>query len=145
MKKNQATRRFGVPMEIEDENPGTTYDYIKLAGGLQSNAKTLQQQMSGAEGKTSVHNIQSFLHSLQNMSLKTHHYKQPVTDLQGTVLEWPAPITHTEKGKAVKKHRAMACHATPDSIYIHLTLLLNHSGKINDPVLDTIMSNRFKI
>jgi len=132
MKKKQSSNRFGTPIP-EEENAKLSYDYIKCAGNISSNAKVLQQQMSGQEGKTSLHNIHAFLQSLTRMSIETYHYAEPEE-----ALDWPKAIKTDSNGRKVKKHRAMSAHFTVDAIYIHVGLILNHSGRIHDPVMDTI-------
>jgi hypothetical protein len=134
-KNKKSGTRFGIPRP-EDESNKISYDYVKLAGGLQSNAKMLQNELTAAEGKTSLHNIQAFLTALSRMAITTHTYDAPPETAEGQPLAWPVPRKHQGKQKA------QCAYISTEAVYIHVALLLKHSGKLHDPVLDTIESIR---
>ena len=142
--KKKKTGRFGIPRP-EDDSSGVSYDYLKLGGNLASNAKLLQTHFSTAEGKTSIHNIQAFLSALSRVAIKTYKYAPPPepTDPKAPP-EWPKPITHDSNNKPIQKQLAQCAHFTADAIYIHMTLLLSHSGRFHDPVMDTIKNIQHK-
>ena len=131
--KKRKTGRFGIPRP-EDESANVSYDYLKLPGNLTSNAKSLQANLTAAEGKTSMHNIQAFFSALSRMAIKSKSYKEPVEADEGQPPNWP-----TIDERSDKESRQCA-HITADAVYIHMSLLLSHKGADHDPVLDTIKS-----
>lgn len=115
------------------DQEGINYDYLKMTGTLQKHAKDLHTQLTAAEGKTSLHNIQAFLSALTRKGIKAYRYE--LTEDENA---WPQPITSHGK-----KH-AMCAHLTQDALYIHMSLILAHVGKTHDPVLDTIRAIQHK-
>lgn len=124
---------YGNPMP-EDDSGGYNYEYIKMPGSLASNSKNLQNELTAAEGKTSVHNIQAFLVALSKMAISSHPYNPPVPVEEGRPANWPEPNTSKHKRKA------QCAFITTEAVYIHVELLVKHSNAYYDPVLDTVKS-----
>lgn len=125
--KNVSTGRFGQPKPEESPN-SISYDYLKICGNIQKIAKRIHTSLTASEGKTSLHNIQAFLAALTRTGIKAYRYRLA----ESSEIQWPEPIL------SGKKQLAMCAHITPDALFIHMSLILAHSGKNHDPVLETI-------